>query len=194
MDSLTRFAQAQREIGLAIGEPPATKGYPPSVFARLPQLVERAGTGANGGGSITAFYTVLAEGDDEHDPIVDAARAVLDGHIMLSRDIAEAGIYPPIDVESSVSRTVTRICAPQHLRAAQRFREIYAYYMRHRDLITVGAYRAGTDRELDRAVAMWPKMEAFLAQPMNEAVSLETAVAELEALVNEGLIDPPAVR
>jgi flagellum-specific ATP synthase len=191
MDSLTRFAQAQREIGLAIGEPPATKGYPPSVFARLPQLVERAGQGAGGGGSITAFYTVLAEGDDEHDPIVDAARAVLDGHIMLSRDIAEAGIYPPIDVESSVSRTVSRICAPQHLRAAQRFREIYAYYMRHRDLITVGAYRAGTDGELDRAVKLWPRIEAFLAQPMNEAVPLETAVAELEALVNEGLHEEP---
>lgn len=194
MDSLTRFAQAQREIGLAIGEPPATKGYPPSVFARLPQLVERAGTGCLGGGSITAFYTVLAEGDDEHDPIVDAARAVLDGHIMLSREIAEAGIYPPIDVESSVSRTVNRICAPQHLRAAQRFREIYAYYMRHRDLITVGAYRAGTDRQLDRAVKLWPQIEAFLAQPMTEAVTLETAIAELEALVNDGLADEPAVR
>jgi flagellum-specific ATP synthase len=192
MDSLTRFAQAQREIGLAIGEPPATKGYPPSVFARLPQLVERAGTGSAGGGSITAFYTVLAEGDDEQDPIVDAARAVLDGHIMLSREIAEAGIYPPIDVESSVSRTVNRICAPQHLRAAQRFREIYAYYTRHRDLITVGAYRAGTDRALDRAVRLWPRIESFLAQPMSEAVTLETAVAELEALINSDTDERPA--
>jgi len=184
MDSLTRFAQAQREIGLAIGEPPATKGYPPSVFSRLPQLIERAGTGTRGGGSITAFYTVLAEGDDENDPIVDAARAVLDGHIMLSRDIAEAGIYPPVDPEASISRSMNRICAPQHLRAAQRLREIYAYYQRHRDLITVGAYRAGSDPQLDRAVRLWPRIEAFLRQDMHQAVALATAVAELEALVN----------
>ena len=184
MDSLTRFAQAQREIGLAIGEPPATKGYPPSVFARLPQLIERAGTGTRGGGSITAFYTVLAEGDDENDPIVDAARAVLDGHIMLSREIAESGVYPPIDPESSISRSMSRISAPQHLRAAQKFREIYAYYQRHRDLITVGAYRAGADPALDRAVRLWPRLEAFLAQGMGEPVALESAVAELEALVN----------
>ncbi len=184
MDSLTRFAQAQREIGLAIGEPPATKGYPPSVFARLPQLIERAGTGTRGGGSITAFYTVLAEGDDENDPIVDAARAVLDGHIMLSREIAESGVYPPIDPESSISRSMSRISAPQHLRAAQKFREIYAYYQRHRDLITVGAYRAGADPALDRAVRLWPRLEAFLAQDMNAPVALEAAVAELEALVN----------
>jgi flagellum-specific ATP synthase len=184
MDSLTRFAQAQREIGLAIGEPPATKGYPPSVFARLPQLIERAGTGTRGDGSITAFYTVLAEGDDENDPIVDAARAVLDGHIMLSREIAEAGIYPPIDPESSVSRSMNRITSPQHVRAAQRFRELYAYYRRHRDLITVGAYRAGSDPQLDRAVRLWPRVEAFMRQAIDQAVGIESAVAELEALVN----------
>jgi flagellum-specific ATP synthase len=184
MDSLTRFAQAQREIGLAIGEPPATKGYPPSVFARLPQLIERAGTGTRGDGSITAFYTVLAEGDDENDPIVDAARAVLDGHIMLSREIAEAGIYPPIDPESSVSRSMNRITSPQHVRAAQRFRELYAYYQRHRDLITVGAYRAGSDPQLDRAVRLWQRVEAFMRQAIDQAVGIESAVAELEALVN----------
>jgi flagellum-specific ATP synthase len=184
MDSLTRFAQAQREIGLAIGEPPATKGYPPSVFARLPQLVERAGTGVQGTGSITAFYTVLAEGDDENDPIVDAARAVLDGHIMLSREIAESGIYPPVDPESSISRSMTRICSRQHLGAAQRFREIHAYYQRHRDLITVGAYRAGSDPQLDRAIRLWPRIEAFMAQAMHEPVTISAAVAELEALIN----------
>ncbi|MBW7930361.1 MAG: flagellar protein export ATPase FliI [Gammaproteobacteria bacterium] len=184
MDSLTRFAQAQREIGLAIGEPPATKGYPPSVFSRLPQLIERAGTSTQGSGSITGFYTVLAEGDDENDPIVDAARAVLDGHIMLSRTIAESGIYPPVDPEASISRSMNRICTPRHLAAAQRFREVYAYYQRHRDLITVGAYRAGTDPQLDRAVQLWPRIEAFLRQDMHQAVPMEAAIAELEALVN----------
>ena len=189
MDSLTRFAQAQREIGLAIGEPPATKGYPPSVFFRLPQLVERAGTGDVGGGSITAFYTVLAEGDDENDPIVDASRAILDGHIMLSRDMAESGIYPPINVESSISRSMSRIASPQHLGAAQKFREIVACYMRNRDLITVGAYRPGTDPQLDRAVRLWPRIEAFLRQPTELPVSFEESIAQLETLVNSDTAD-----
>jgi flagellum-specific ATP synthase len=189
MDSLTRFAQAQREIGLAIGEPPATKGYPPSVFGRLPQLVERAGTGAAGGGSITAFYTVLAEGDDENDPIVDAARAILDGHIMLSRSMAESGIYPPINVESSVSRSMSRIASPQHLAAAQKFREVVACYMRNRDLITVGAYRPGSDPQLDRAVRLWPRIEAFLGQPTDLPVSFEESIAQLETLVNADAAD-----
>jgi flagellum-specific ATP synthase len=128
---------------------------------------------------------VLAEGDDEHDPIVDAARATLDGHIMLSRNIAESGIYPPIDVESSVSRSMIRVASDEHLQAAQRLREIYSYYMRHRDLITVGAYRAGSDPQLDRAVRTWPKIEAFLAQPMAEAVSLDDSIQQLEALLAE---------
>lgn len=184
MDSLTRFAQAQREIGLAIGEPPATKGYPPSVFSRLPQLVERAGTGVPGGGSITAFYTVLAEGDDQQDPIVDAARAVLDGHIVLSREIAESGIYPPIDVEQSISRSMVRIVPPRQLEAATEFRKIYSYYMRHRDLITVGAYRKGSDPKLDRAVQLWPLMESFLNQSLHESVGLGDSVAQLDALLN----------
>jgi flagellum-specific ATP synthase len=189
MDSLTRFAQAQREIGLAIGEPPATKGYPPSVFGRLPQLVERAGTGAEGGGSITAFYTVLAEGDDENDPIVDASRAILDGHIMLSRDMAESGIYPPINIESSISRSMTRITSPQHLGAAQKFREIVACYLRNRDLITVGAYRAGSDPQLDRAVRLWPRVEAFLRQSTQAAVSFEESIAQLETLLHSDPAD-----
>ena len=190
MDSLTRFAQAQREIGLAIGEPPATKGYPPSVFARLPQLVERAGTGIQGQGSITGFYTVLAEGDDEHDPIVDAARASLDGHVMLSRSIAEAGIYPPIDIEPSVSRSMIRVAGSAQQQAAQRFREIYSYYMRHRDLITVGAYRSGADAQLDRAVALWPRIEAFLRQSQHEPVTLADSVNELIDLVSAPPTEP----
>jgi len=183
MDSLTRFAQAQREIGLAIGEPPATKGYPPSVFAKLPQLVERAGTGMSGDGSITAFYTVLAEGDDQQDPIVDAARAILDGHIMLSREIAESGIYPPIDVEQSVSRSMPRIASAQHLATAQEFRRIYSYYMRHRDLITVGAYRQGSDPQLDRAVQLWPMIENFLGQSQGSPVGLNDSIAQLDAVI-----------
>lgn len=193
MDSLTRFAQAQREIGLAIGEPPATRGYPPSVFAKLPQLVERAGTGVSGEGSITAFYTVLAEGDDENDPIVDAARAVLDGHIMLARNIAESGIYPPIDVESSVSRSMNRISSPQHLAAAQRLREMYSYFRRHQDLITVGAYQRGSDPRLDTAVRLWPQIQSFLAQPMTQSVSLERSIQQLDELMAaENLSDPGA--
>jgi flagellum-specific ATP synthase len=184
MDSLTRFAQAQREIGLAIGEPPATKGYPPSVFGRLPQLVERAGNGSIAGGSITAFYTVLAEGDDENDPIVDASRAILDGHIMLSREIAESGIYPPVDVDASVSRSMARVASPQHLAAARRFREIYAYYVRHRDLITVGAYRSGSDPQLDRAIRLWPRIEAFLRQTTSTPVSFAESIAQLETLLH----------
>ena len=186
MDSLTRFAHAQREIGLAIGEPPATKGYPPSVFARRPQLVERAGTRVGGSGSITGFYTVLAEGDEENDPIVDSARAILDGHIMLSRDIAESGIYPPVDIESSVSRSMPRIASDLHLQAAQRFREVYSYYMRHRDLITVGAYKAGSDPQLDRALHFWPRIEAFLAQRMDEPVDLVNSISELSSVLITG--------
>ena len=184
MDSLTRFAQAQREIGLAIGEPPATKGYPPSVFAKLPQLVERAGTGISGNGSITAFYTVLAEGDHENDPIVDAARAILDGHVMLSRDMAESGIYPPIDIESSVSRSMIRVTSSRHRQAAQKLRDIYSYYVSHRDLMTVGAYQAGADRKLDQAVGLWPEIQAFLTQSMEDSVSLEQSINQLEDLLS----------
>jgi flagellum-specific ATP synthase len=189
MDSLTRFAQAQREIGLAIGEPPTTKGYPPSVFGRLPQLIERAGTGTEGHGSITAFYTVLAEGDDENDPIVDAARAILDGHLMLSREMAESGIYPPVSIESSISRSMNRIASPQHVSAAQKFREIVACYLRNRDLITVGAYRPGSDPQLDRAVRLWPRVEAFLRQPTDTPVSFAESIAQLETLVHSDPLD-----
>ncbi|MCC5793137.1 MAG: FliI/YscN family ATPase [Chromatiales bacterium] len=193
MDSVTRFAQAQREIGLAVGEPPATKGYPPSVFSRLPQLIERAGTAAGrGSGSITAFYTVLAEGDDEQDPIVDAARAVLDGHIMLARDMAEAGIYPPISIESSVSRSMPRITSPQHQAAARELREIFACYMRNRDLLTVGAWQPGADPAFDRAVALWPRIQEFLRQGTDVPVSLELSVAGLEALLRNDVGAGPA--
>ena len=186
MDSLTRYAQAQREIALAIGEPPATKGYPPSVFAMMPALVERAGNDAAGRGSITAFYTVLTEGDDyRHDPIADAARAILDGHIVLSRDLAEAGHYPAIDIEASISRVMPAVVAREHLRAAQRFRQVYSAYRQQRDLIAVGAYQKGADAQVDQAIAMWPRLSAFLQQEVDEPVAMALAIDELEDLAGE---------
>lgn len=164
MDSLTRFAQAQREIALAVGEPPATKGYPPSVFAKLPQLVERAGNGRREGGSITAFYTVLMEGDDQQDPVADAARAILDGHVVLSRTLADQGHYPAIDIEASVSRAITELLPKEKLDQVRKFRALYARYQRSRDLITIGAYAKGNDPQLDEAIALYPRMEQFLVQ------------------------------
>lgn len=182
MDSLTRYAMAQREIALAIGEPPATRGYPPSVFARLPQLVERAGNGPDGGGSITAFYTVLAEGDDQQDPIADAARAILDGHIVLSRTLADAGHYPAIDIEQSISRAMVNLIAPAHLDQIRRFKVLFARYQRSRDLISVGAYAPGSDPVLDQAIALYPRMEGFLQQQLTEQSSFTNSVGALTSL------------
>ena len=167
MDSLTRYAMAQREIALAIGEPPATKGYPPSCFAKLPQLVERSGNGLKGVGSITAFYTVLSEGDDQQDPIADAARAILDGHIVLSRALADAGHYPAIDIEQSASRVMHNVASPTHIELARRFKAIYSRYQKSRELIQVGAYVSGSDPELDQAIQMQRGMVAFLQQGMH---------------------------
>lgn len=183
MDSLTRFAQAQREIALAIGEPPATKGYPPSVFARLPKLVERAGNGDTGAGSITAFYTVLAEGDDQNDPIVDAARAILDGHIVLSRELAEGGLYPAIDIEASVSRTFVQTASREQRELAQQFRALYSLYRQNQDLISVGAYQPGSDPALDEAIALWPSLQAFLGQALDERVSFAQSLRALESVL-----------
>ena len=180
MDSLTRFAMAQREIALAIGEPPATKGYPPSCFAKLPQLVERSGNGLNGVGSITAFYTVLSEGDDQQDPIADAARAILDGHIVLSRALAEAGHYPAIDVEQSASRVMHNVVDRGHFEKARRFRSLYSKYQKGLDLVQIGAYAAGSDPMLDEAIALQPGMLQFLQQDMFEAAPMEQTLAELD--------------
>lgn len=182
MDSLTRYAMAQREIALAIGEPPATRGYPPSVFARLPQLVERAGNGPEGGGSITAFYTVLAEGDDQQDPIADSARAILDGHIVLSRTLADAGHYPAIDIEQSISRAMVNLISPQHLDLIRRFKVLFSRYQRSRDLISVGAYVTGSDPVLDQAIALYPRMEAFLQQTLAERSPFDASIAQLQSL------------
>ncbi len=190
MDSLTRFAQAQREIALAIGEPPATKGYPPSVFAKLPQLVERAGNGDSGGGSITAFYTVLTEGDDRNDPIADGARAILDGHIVLSRQLAEAGHYPAIDVEGSISRAMTEITDPPHQTAARRFRQMNSLYQQNRDLVNVGAYQKGSDPRLDEAIDMHPKLMRFLQQDMQRKVGQQRSLDDLLALMGDSVTQP----
>jgi flagellum-specific ATP synthase len=186
MDSLTRYAMAQREIALAIGEPPATKGYPPSVFAKLPALVERTGNGPAGGGSITAFYTVLTEGDDQQDPIADAARAILDGHIVLSRSLAEAGHYPAIDIEASISRAMTALIDDRHLEKTRLFKQMLSRYQRNRDLINVGAYASGRDALLDRAIALYPRMEAFLQQGYRECADFGASLQRLDALFAQG--------
>ena len=186
MDSLTRYAMAQREIALAIGEPPATKGYPPSCFARLPQLVERSGNGTAGGGSITAFYTVLTEGDDQQDPIADAARAILDGHIVLTRALAEEGHYPAIDVAQSASRVMHNVVSPEHVECARRFRALQASYARGRDLLQVGAYVSGSDQTLDLAIEKSESMNHFLRQGMNEASDLRFSIDALQALMSPG--------
>jgi flagellum-specific ATP synthase len=183
MDSLTRFAQAQREIGLAIGEAPATKGYPPSVFARLPHLVERAGNGTVGRGSITAFYTVLTEGDDQQDPIADAARAILDGHVVLSRRIAESGHYPAIDIEQSISRVMHDIVPHEHTAMARQFKQTLSTYQQNRDLISIGAYHKGADPRIDASIALWPSMQKFLQQDLQERVDYQSSIVGLKALV-----------
>jgi len=183
MDSLSRFAQAQREIGLSISEPPATRGYPPSVFARIPQLVERAGNGEQGKGSITAFYTVLAEGDDQNDPIADAARGILDGHIVLSRQLADMGQYPAIDLESSVSRVMPMVVPPNQQQASQQIKQLYSLYEQNRDLINVGAYQQGSNPAIDKAIRMQPQIQAFMAQGMTEAVAMNQSKQQLDQLL-----------
>ena len=186
MDSLTRYAMAAREIALAIGEPPATKGYPPSVFAKLPQLVERAGNGSVGQGSITAFYTVLAEGDDQNDPIADAARSFLDGHFVLSRALADGGHYPAIDIEQSISRVMPNVTDERHQAVARRVKALWSRYQRTRDLISVGAYVAGSDAEIDLSIALQPRIAQVLQQGMSECASLAQSLDAIEALFRSG--------
>ena len=182
MDSLTRYGMAQREIALAIGEPPATKGYPPSVFAKIPVLIERAGNGSEGGGSITAFYTVLTEGDDLQDPIADSARAILDGHIVLSRELADAGHYPAIDIEKSISRSMHSITSEDQQKKMRKLKQLVSRYQRNRDLISVGAYSAGSDPILDEAIQKNSSIEAFLQQSITEKVTIPQSLGELSAL------------
>jgi len=185
VDSVTRYAQAQREIALAIGEPPATKGYPASVFAKLPALIERAGNGGEGQGSITAFYTVLSEGDDLQDPIADASRAILDGHIVLSRDLADAGHYPAIDVAKSISRVMPQVTSPEHLQRALTFKKFLSAYEQNKDLISIGAYASGSNPVVDKAIQFKPVMDAYLQQGMAEISPYDQALMQLQALTQQ---------
>ncbi|HJU19452.1 MAG TPA: FliI/YscN family ATPase [Stellaceae bacterium] len=185
MDSLTRLAMAQREIGLAIGEIPATRGYPPSVFGRIAALCERAGNGEEGSGSVTAFYTVLVEGDDPSDPIADSTRAILDGHLVLSRRLADAGHFPALDVGASVSRVMLAVVSAEHLSAARRFKQLNARLEENRDMIAIGGYRPGHDAELDLAVALRPQIESFLRQDWTSPVGFADSLAALKGLVGQ---------
>jgi flagellum-specific ATP synthase len=183
VDSLTRVAHAQREIGLAIGEPPTAKGYPPSVFALLPNLIERAGVGRHGHGSITAIYTVLAEGDDANDPIVDIARASLDGQVMLSRKLADAAHYPAIDLNGSISRVMQTLLPPDDMKLANKFRRMWSLYQQNQDLIQVGAYEAGSNPTLDEAIRLREEMDTFLRQDMHEGQDEEITRHEIRTLL-----------
>ena len=186
MDSLTRVAHAGREIGLALGEPASARGYPPSAIAMLPGLIERAGTCVTSGGSITAIYTVLADGDDGNDPVVDSARSILDGHIVLSRRLAEQGVYPAIDLGPSVSRVMTDIATRPHIAAARVLRRHLATYEENRDLILMGAYRAGSDPAIDRALACHPAVLEYIRQDADSVVSLDDSIAELTGVFGDG--------
>ncbi|MDN4607464.1 flagellar protein export ATPase FliI [Sporosarcina highlanderae] len=184
MDSVTRVAMAQREIGLAVGEPPATRGYTPSVFSILPKLLERTGT--NEVGAITAFYTVLVDGDDMNEPIADAVRGILDGHIVLDRTLANKGQYPAINVLKSVSRLMNHIASQEHVKAAEKLRELYYTYSKSEDLINIGAYKRGTSKEIDEAIEFEPYITKFLKQSYNDNVSMEDSIEELISLALRG--------
>ncbi|MCX8045370.1 flagellar protein export ATPase FliI [Anoxybacillus gonensis] len=184
MDSVTRVAMAQREVGLAVGEPPTTKGYTPSVFAILPKLLERTGT--NEHGTITAFYTVLVDGDDMNEPIADTVRGILDGHFVLERQLANKGQYPAINVLKSVSRVMNYIVTPEHRKVAEKLRELLATYVQSEDLIQIGAYKRGSSREIDEAIRYYPKIISFLKQDMHESYTINESVQQLFQLIEQG--------
>ena len=185
MDSLTRVAHAAREIALLLGEPGAARGYPPSALATITKLIERAGNSAASGGSITGLYTVLADGDNQDDPVVDTARSILDGHVVLSRDLAQRGQYPAIDIAASLSRVMSDVAGPAHQRAARTFRALVAVYEANRDLVLMGAYRAGADPLLDRAIAMQEPLRQFLMQAQGDVVPLNQSIAALTELLGD---------
>jgi flagellum-specific ATP synthase len=182
VDSLTRYAMAQREIGLSLGEAPVARGYPASVFGRLPALVERVGNGENAAGSLTAFYTVLLEGDDVHDPVADAARGVLDGHIFLSRELADAGHYPAIDIEKSISRVMPKVASKEHVLAARRIKQLISRHVQSRDMVAMGAYMAGSDPDLDAALKLWPHIKTFLQQDSHMVADINGSIEALSTI------------
>ncbi|MEC5422693.1 flagellar protein export ATPase FliI [Virgibacillus sp. C22-A2] len=184
MDSVTRVAMAQREIGLATGEPPTTKGYTPSVFATLPKLLERTGTNLHG--TITAFYTVLVDGDDMNEPIADTVRGILDGHFVMDRKLAERGQFPAINILKSISRVMTQITAEEHQETALQIRSLLATYEENNELIQIGAYKRGTNQEIDRAISFYPKIQAFLKQEILEYKTLDETIDLMKALLNGG--------
>ena len=185
IDSLSRVAHAQREIGLAVGEAPTAKGYPSSVFSMLPKLIERTGTGESSEGTITAIYTVLAEGDDLNDPIVDLARASLDGQIALNRELADAGHFPAIDISGSVSRLMPLLTEKENQQLALNFRRMWSIYEENKDLIRVGAYQPGSDPELDKAISKRDQVMEFLRQDMNESAKIDQSIFDLRKLIHE---------
>lgn len=185
MDSLTRVAHAAREIALLLGEPGSARGYPPSALATITRIVERAGNSVTSGGAVTGLYTVLADGDDHNDPVVDTARAILDGHILLSRDLAQRGQYPAIDVPASLSRVMDAVTEEAHLGKAREFRALVADYEANRDLVLMGAYRQGADPKVDRAMAMHDRLTGFLAQRAGECASISASIAALDSVLNE---------
>ena len=179
MDSLTRIAHAKREIGLSLGEPTTSKGYPASVMSMIPNLIERSGTNDEGDGSITSFYTILADGDDNNDPVVDTARAILDGHILLSRSNAQMGIYPAIDISNSISRVMNDLASDDHLNAAKQFRKHISSYLENKDLLLMGGYTQGQDKDLDEAILMWPKLIDYITQTNSEKSDYQTSKTQL---------------
>jgi len=187
MDSLTRVAHAKREIGLALGEQPTSKGYPPSVISMIPSLIERTGNGVKNEGSITAFYTVLADSDDHNDPVVDSARAILDGHIILSREQSQLGIYPAIDIKNSISRIMDDIVKEEHSLLSRHFKKLVSVYQESRDLVLMGGYTKGQDNAIDEAHSMWPKIVEFIKQDQNTKSSYDDSINELKSLLNTNL-------
>ena len=185
MDSLTRVAHAKREIGLPLGEQPTSKGYPPSVISMIPALIERAGSGNISEGNITAFYTVLADADDHNDPVVDSARAILDGHIVLSREQAQLGIYPAIDVQNSISRVMDDIVSEEHKQLSRELKRIVSVYKDSRDLVLMGGYSKGQDKSIDKAHEMWPKIVDFMKQDNTENDTFDGSFQKLKVLLEK---------